>query len=151
MTSGEPKDTTEQTIPELNPGPVVQFNEDGLITSLNWSAFAILGLAGKRGAPVQRAIPGLESFDATQCVREGTVTTFIEPVGERYFQFTVRGFKNLGVGGVYGSDVTERLQLEQALAQQVTVGQAEKLAARGKFAAGMTHWTRSSLRSPWAT
>jgi signal transduction histidine kinase len=130
----------EQQIPELNPGPVVQFNADGVITSLNWSAFAILGQEVKRGAQVQVAIPGMEHVDIDAAIQEGTVTTHIAQVRDRYFQFMVRGFKNLAMGGVYGTDVTERLQREQALARQVNVRQAEKLAALGKLAAGMAHW-----------
>ncbi len=130
----------EQQIPELNPGPVVQFNADGVITSLNWSAFAILGQDVKRGAEVRAAIPGMEAVDIDAAIQDGTVTTHIAQVRDRYFQFMVRGFKNLGMGGVYGTDVTERLQLEQALARQVNVRQAEKLAALGKLAAGMAHW-----------
>jgi signal transduction histidine kinase len=130
----------EQQIPELNPGPVVQFNADGVITSLNWSAFAILGQDVKRGAQIRTAIPGMEAVDIDAAIQDGAVTTHIAKVRDRYFQFMVRGFKNLAMGGVYGSDVTERLQLEQALARQVNVRQAEKLAALGKLAAGMAHW-----------
>jgi signal transduction histidine kinase len=129
-----------QQIPELNPGPVVQFNADGVITSLNWSAFAILGQDVKRGAQVQAAIPGMAEIDVQAAIMDGAVTTHIAEVRDRYFQFTVRGFKNLSMGGVYGTDVTERLQLEKALARQVNVRQAEKLAALGKLAAGMAHW-----------
>ena len=131
---------TEQTIPELNPGPVIQFNEEGIITSINWSTFAILGQNVKKGALVAATIPGMSEMDVGQCIRDGAVMTHIAQVRDRHFQFTVRGFKNLGVGGVYGSDVTERLQLEEALANQVLVRQAEKLAALGKLAAGMAHW-----------
>lgn len=131
---------TEQAIPELNPGPVVQFDDEGTITSLNWSAFAILGKDVKRGAQVREAIPGMAEVDIAAAIQEGAVTIHIAPVRERFFQFTVRGFKNLGMGGVYGTDVTERLQLEEALAGQVVVRQAEKMAALGKLAAGLAHW-----------
>jgi signal transduction histidine kinase len=134
------KPPEEQQIPELNPGPVVQFNAAGVITSLNWSAFAILGQNVKRGASVRDAIPGMANVDVDAAIQDGAVTTHVAQVRDRYFQFTVRGFKNLSMGGIYGTDVTERLQLEQALARQVNVRQAEKLAALGKLAAGMAHW-----------
>jgi hypothetical protein len=116
---------------------VVQFDDEGCITALNWASFAILGKEVKKGAAVTQVIPGMAETDPAECIREGTVASHIAEAGGRSFQFIVRGFKNLGVGGVYGTDVTERLQLERALANQVNVRQAEKLAALGKLAAGL--------------
>ena len=102
---------------ELNPAPVLRFDEKGVVLSANPAAVAILGREAKEGAPLASLLPNMANIDLARTIREGLVIVQEAMIGQRHFQFAIRGVPDLGVGHVYGSDISERKRAEEALRQ----------------------------------
>ena len=94
--------------PQLNPGPVLRFDREGAILSSNPTALAILGETAKEGSPLASLITGVNTLDLDGCIERGDIISHNAQVGERHFQFVFRGLPDLGIGHVYGSDITDR-------------------------------------------
>jgi PAS domain S-box-containing protein len=101
--------------PQLNPAPVLRFDPEGMVLSANPAAVAILGEAASELTPLASLLPSVADLDLEQCIRRGLVMSHEAPVGNQFFQFVFRGVTELGIGQVYGSDITERKSLEAQL------------------------------------
>ena len=100
---------------ELNPAPVLRFDHRGVVLTANPAAVAILGEEAKKGVPLTSLLPCMADFDWGRCIREGLIIARDATVRQQHFQFVVRGYRDLGVGHIYGTDVTERKRAEEAL------------------------------------
>ena len=100
---------------ELNPGPVLRIDVRGVVLTANPATRAILGDNVRSGSMAHTLIPGLREGDIESCVRAGSIIEHEARVGEHDYQFVIRGVPSLGVGYVYGSDVTARRRSEQQL------------------------------------
>lgn len=100
---------------ELNPAPVLRFDIKGKILSNNRAAATILDCGAEGGAPLASLLSTMEGVEPGECIRKGLLMVHEAKIGERYFQFTVRGIPELGVGHVYGSDITEHRRADKAL------------------------------------
>jgi PAS domain S-box-containing protein len=104
--------------PRLNPAPVLRCDADGMILLSNEAAVQILGDAARRGAQLKDILPALAELDLKKCVAEGLVLAEEVPVGDRSYQFVIRGVSELGLGQIYGSDITARRRAEDELCGQ---------------------------------
>ncbi len=118
---------------ELNPSPVLRFDEKGTVTMANPAAVEILGEGSAGGALVTDLIPGCAAIDLQTCMRGGRIRSQVVQIGSRFFHFVFRGVPELGFGQIYGTDITER-RLAEAEAVRAT-----QLASLGEMAAGVAH------------
>ena len=100
---------------ELNPGPVLRFDHNGVILSSNPAALTVLGEKAKEGSQLASVTPAMADIDLERCIREGLVLVHEELVGQKHFQLVIRGVPELGIGHVYGSDISERKRAEKKL------------------------------------
>jgi PAS domain S-box-containing protein len=103
---------------QLNPAPVLRFDQDGLILLCNDAASQILGEATHKGALLKDVLPALTDFDLKQCIRRGLVLRQEVRIGDRSYQFVIRGVPDLGLGQIYGSDITDLKRAEDELCGQ---------------------------------
>ncbi len=118
---------------ELNPSPVLRCDEEGMVIMANPAAVEILGGGAAGGVPVTTLIPGSESFQFPACIRDGEIRSHVAQIGSRIFLFVFRGVPDLGVGQIYGTEVTE-----QKVAEAEAI-RASHLASLGEMAAGVAH------------
>ncbi len=128
-----------QGVPELHPGPVIQFDHAGRIVSANFAAFALWGPKVNRGADLTELTPALADLDTAGIIQEGRRLTVSARLDDKVFDFAIRGTRNLEIGGIYGTDVTDLKRAAEELEHEVALRQQEKLAALGKLAAGLAH------------
>lgn len=118
--------------PAFNPNPILEFNQDG---TLVWFNDASLDLAKYLGlsSPLQIAPPRAAEF-AREClknhenrIREETV------IGDRHIYWSFFPVEPGLVVHCYGTDLTERLQMEQQMQQ------SRKLETVGHLASNVAH------------
>ncbi len=118
---------------ELNPSPVLRFDINGKVLMANPSAAEILGNNSLIGTHLTSIIPGIEEFNHAEFIRNGSILSHSAQIGARFFHFIFRGISHLGIGQIYGSDITERRHAEEEAMR------ASHLAALGELAAGVAH------------
>jgi PAS domain S-box-containing protein len=91
---------------QLNPAPMLHFDQEGLILVYNEAAGRILGETARKGASLTNVLPGLSDIDPKRCISQDLVLTREVQVQNRSYQFMIRGISGLGLGQVYGSDIT---------------------------------------------
>ena len=99
--------------PALNPEPVMQVDVDGRITKSNPAATQLgLGVETR----VFEVIPDLGMVDLSGFIATGSIQNMYEArLGERVFQWTIRGAPDLELAFFYGQDITERKRSEEAI------------------------------------
>ncbi len=100
---------------KFNPGPVLRCDKDAMLRMVNPAAMEIFGMEKEEGIRLNEFIPGIENIGLEDCIAKDSLTAFSAPVGDQYFQFTVRGVSEMGVAQIYGSDITDRKKLEGRL------------------------------------
>ena len=119
--------------PDMNPGPVIRFVEDGTIRLANRAARTLFEKESLVGHQWQSICPGLtEDLWQRICTTQRNVL-HEAVVGERTILFTHTPRTEAGNSFVYGSDVTEQKAAERLLAQ------SEKMATLGTLSAGVAH------------
>ncbi|MDX8406715.1 MAG: PAS domain S-box protein, partial [Mariprofundus sp.] len=102
------------TYPQLNPEPVMRADASGHILHANPAALALFpDTLENEGI---RRIPGLEQLDAADCIAHNVELSVTGQVGDRHYQWLVRGLADLGFLHIYGADITERVLAEQRVA-----------------------------------
>ena len=100
---------------ELNPAPVLRFRQDGSISLANPAAHQILGEDTLEAKLVSDLLPAMSNIDIGEYIREGKIDIHEISIAGKEFQFVVRGVPKLDMGYIYGSDIAERKQAEEAL------------------------------------
>lgn len=96
----------ELLFPKLNPGPVMRFGIDGVITRSNDSAEELVVGESLEGKRIQDLLPGFTDEDVEDCCR-GRVTEPREVQwGKRWYIGHLRGVPELSAGLLYASDIT---------------------------------------------
>lgn len=99
---------------ELNPAPLVRLDKKGVVLSANPAAQALLG-GGANDSVSAAPLLDATDLDIGRCIREGLIITKEVTLGQRHWQFTVRGIPELGVAHAYGSEITQRKRAEEEL------------------------------------
>jgi PAS domain S-box-containing protein len=103
---------------ELNPDPVLRFDPDGKVIHANPAAYQVFGKDGLESKLIGENLPCMSGVDLGRFIREGRTSTDCDlKVGEKYYQFVCCGVPALGVGHLYGSDITQRKRMERRLAK----------------------------------
>lgn len=132
VTNIEQKILRLAAFPAFNPNPILEFDQDG---TLVWFNDAALDLAKYLGlsSPLQIAPPEAGEF-AREClknhenrIREETI------IGDRHIYWSFFPVEAGTVVHCYGTDLTERLQMEQQMQQ------ARKLETVGQLASNVAH------------
>jgi serine phosphatase RsbU (regulator of sigma subunit) len=100
---------------ESNPAPVLRIGPDGKVTHANPAAYHIFGEGKLESRLIGEILPPLSKIDVGEYIRYGLVDTCDLTIGERSFQFVIMGVSDLGVGHIYGSDITERKRAEETM------------------------------------
>jgi len=78
--------------------------------------------------PLTSLFPSLEEIDLKQYIRDDLVVVREDQIGQRHFQFVIRGLSEFGFGHVYGSDITERKRAEEARRELTVMEERNRLA-----------------------
>jgi signal transduction histidine kinase len=100
---------------EQNPGPVMRVGMDGVIQYANLAAIEVFDLYAGVKTPICGVMPCAANFNMENCVRTNSLIEFTSMVGNRYFQFAIKGVAELGVVQIYGTDVTRQKEVEDKL------------------------------------
>ena len=103
---------------ELNPAPVIRFDEEGKMLMANRVAYELFGSQLVTGMSLPPLLCDTEGLDINACIRDGTVLSHSVEIGNRFFHFVFRGIPDLGIGQIYGSDITEHKQAERELQEK---------------------------------
>ena len=104
----------------FNPSPVLRFDSNGAILTINPAAAEIIGPQAMEGSSLVSVLPALSSLNIEQTIANDGQFSFEAEVGDRWFQFVVVGMQEYGVGHVYGYDITDRHRAENALRASVS-------------------------------
>lgn len=103
---------------EKNPSPLIRFDIDGNIVMSNSAAVEVLGENTLPGVALSSVLPEAKYLDLSGCVERGDVFLYSVSIGDKAFQFTIRGIPELCIGHIYASDITEHKQAAKELAVQ---------------------------------
>jgi len=102
---------------ELDPSPVLRFDRNGKILMANPSTVTSLPVSTQPllGMSLTSIIPGIGSLDLTTCINNGTILSHSTYIENRFFHFLIKGVPDLGIGQIYGADITDRKLAEDEL------------------------------------
>lgn len=100
---------------ELNPAPVMRFDEDGAIIQANEAALDLIGKEPFKHLSLPAILPELTVEKLKTVIQEGAIETYDNSIGNKDFQFVIKGVSELGVGHIYGSEITRRKKAEESL------------------------------------
>ena len=102
---------------ELDPSPLLRFDRNGKILMANQSTVTSLpvGTQPLLGMSLTSIISGIGNMDLKSCINNGTVLSYDTYIGDRFFHFLIKGVPDLGIGQIYGTDITDRKLVEDAL------------------------------------
>jgi len=130
---------------ELNPAPVLRCGLDGVVQIANPASREIFK-TGIVGEPLTSFLPGIDGKEIVNCINSSSIISFSAFIGERAFQFTIKGSKEAGVAQIYGSDITNRKLMEDELRDAKE--QAEEATnLKDQFVSLVAH----DLRSPFSS
>ncbi|MEA3246178.1 MAG: ATP-binding protein [Gemmatimonadota bacterium] len=120
-------------LPEMNPGPVCRLARDGTVELANRAARELFGVDDLAGRRWRDVCPGITDALWARVVDGATPVRLDARIGARDVTFAMVP-PGTGAGVfVYGTDVTERNDMERALRQH------ERMATLGTLAAGLAH------------
>ena len=118
--------------PEMNPGPVLRLNEDGVVLLANAAAENAFG-ERLLGSMWLELCPGVDAEQWRRILAASDIVPVEARLGNRDFVFNHRRDAQSHLVFVFGSDLTKQKQAERALRQ------SEKMATLGTLAAGVAH------------
>ena len=110
-----------QDVPEapsfayFNPSPVLRFDSNGTLLTINPSAVELIGPEAMEGSSLVSILPAMTSVNLGQTIASDAHIDFETEIGGRWFHFVVVGVSEYGVGHVYGYDITVRHRAQNAL------------------------------------
>jgi two-component system, cell cycle sensor histidine kinase and response regulator CckA len=120
------------SFPAYNPNPVLEFSSDGTLVWFNESALDLAKYLGLN-SPLQIAPPQAAQL-AKDCFQTREARLRVETViGDRHIYWSFFPVEAAGVVHCYGTDLTERVQVEQQLEQ------VRKLETVGHLASNVAH------------
>ena len=99
----------------FNPSPVLRFDSEGVVRSINPAGEEIFGLEAMYGSSLASILPASSALDLRQVIAGDEHHDLVGEIGGRWLHFVVVGISEFGVGHLYGFDVTEQRRAESAL------------------------------------
>lgn len=129
---------------ELDPEPVFRFDNKGTILMANEAGLNLSRNGKLLGKELNSIIPEILKFDISKCIQNGEQFDFISYIKNKCFRFTMKGIPDLGIGQIYGSNITELKETEEKLTTTLkTAEESEKI--KSFFLAQISHEIRSPL------
>ena len=104
----------------FNPSPVLRFDSDGIVRSINPAAAETFGPAAMDGSSLSGILPATGALDLRQIIDGDEHHDLAADVGGRWFHFVLVGISEHGVGHLYGFDVTDQRRADNALRASVS-------------------------------
>ena len=98
-----------------NPSPVVRFDANGTVLTINPAAVELIGPEAMEGSSLAGLLPSMTSVNLSQTIATDSHIDFETEIGDRWFHFVVVGISEYGVGHLYGYDITVRHRAQSAL------------------------------------
>jgi PAS domain S-box-containing protein len=131
---------------ELNPAPVLRVNPEGIILSCNPAALNVLGKNIQKGASICYIFPRLSETDIKKYINDNTILTHEVYAQGKYYLFVLRGVRDLNLLHLYGSDITERKEIEEeAIRLREEHLHIARVVAIGELAASIAHELKQPL------
>ncbi|MFT5143145.1 MAG: signal transduction histidine kinase [Thalassolituus oleivorans] len=127
------KITEMAKFPDMNPGPVVRFTEDGSIKLANRAARTLFDKDSLVGLKWNEVCPGMTDELWERITKTNRDVLHEARVGDRTILFAHTPRTEAGSSFVFGSDITEQKEAERLLTQ------SEKMATLGTLSAGVAH------------
>lgn len=111
------RERTMASFAELNPAPVLSFDQEGRIRIANPSSTRLFEREDLTESSITTLFAGLNKLDLGACIRGGDTVNYNARIGDRFFQFIIKGIPDLGIALMYGSDVSELKTAESETAR----------------------------------
>ncbi len=132
MAKTEERSREMASFAKFNPAPVLRFNREGKIIQANPAAYKIFNKDLLKNQTIKEILPSLSKIDTGEYIQEGRLDVLELTINEKEFQFAVIGVPDLGVGNVYGSDITERKLAEKIQSVLFRISEATSTASNLK-------------------
>jgi len=101
--------------PTLDPSPNLRFDRTGAVISANPAASEIFNITSEMHVPISRLIGSGMQFEPAALIDSDGVLCCTCRIGDKWFNFVVRGISDLGFGQAYGSDITSLKAVQETL------------------------------------
>ncbi|MCG8702272.1 MAG: PAS domain-containing protein, partial [Bacteroidales bacterium] len=98
---------------ELNPEPVIRFDEKGVVIRANQAALEAFGIENLEGENISDVLTDIGNIDIVDFIQKNKIQKLQMTLGRRVYRFMLRGIEEHGVCQIYGSDVTEKYRAQQ--------------------------------------
>lgn len=96
----------EMLLPQMNPGPVLRFDEQGTITRGNDASRELITGTPVEGQHISELLAGFGDTELAACLRGERMAPREVKWGTRWYICHLRGVPDLSVGLMYASDIT---------------------------------------------